>query len=89
MISEHDVEHIAQLADIGMRKEELAEFTVRFNTILDYFDILDQVEGEEVEVAGESNVFRDDVVCPSLPQEKVLSNTREGEEGFFRAPRVM
>ncbi|HNY89573.1 MAG TPA: Asp-tRNA(Asn)/Glu-tRNA(Gln) amidotransferase subunit GatC, partial [Methanoregulaceae archaeon] len=43
MVSEKDVAHIAELADIGIEKEELAEFTGRFNEILDYFDILDQV----------------------------------------------
>jgi aspartyl-tRNA(Asn)/glutamyl-tRNA(Gln) amidotransferase subunit C len=89
MISERDVEHIAMLADIGIEKEELDEFTDQFHAILDYFDILDRVEGGIELEQDLYNVLRDDVVEPSLPQDEVLRNTREAEDGFFRAPRVM
>jgi aspartyl-tRNA(Asn)/glutamyl-tRNA(Gln) amidotransferase subunit C len=89
MVSERDVAHIAELADIGIEKEELEEFTGRFNEILEYFDILDQVEAGEPREADLVNIFRDDVVESSLPTEEVLANTRDAEDGFFRAPRVM
>lgn len=89
MVSERDVLHIAELADIGIDKEELAEFTGRFNEILDYFDILDQVGAGEAREADLVNVFREDVVEPSLTKDEVLANTPDPEDGFFRAPRVM
>lgn len=89
MIEEKDVEHIAELADIGMERTELAEFTVQFNEILDYFDLLDQVEGEEAAGEDRYNIFRDDEPAGSLTQEQVLGNAKEKEDGFFRAPRVM
>lgn len=89
MVSENDVEHIAELADIGISREELAEFTGQFNEILDYFDILDQVEAAVAWEQDLANIFREDEIEPSLPQEEVLSNARETEDGFFRAPRVM
>jgi aspartyl-tRNA(Asn)/glutamyl-tRNA(Gln) amidotransferase subunit C len=89
MVSERDVAHIAELADIGIDKEELEEFTGRFNEILEYFDILDQVEAGEPREVDLVNIFREDVVESSLPTEEVLANTREKEDGFFRAPRVM
>ena len=89
MVSERDVAHIAELADIGIDKEELEEFTGRFNEILEYFDILDKVEGGEPREADLVNIFREDMVESSLPTDEVLANTREKEDGFFRAPRVM
>ena len=89
MVSERDVAHIAELADIGIDKEELEEFTGRFNEILEYFDILDQVEAGEGREADLVNIFREDVVESSLPTDEVLANTRDAEDGFFRAPRVM
>jgi aspartyl-tRNA(Asn)/glutamyl-tRNA(Gln) amidotransferase subunit C len=89
MIEESDVEHVAILADIGITKEELPEFTGQFNEILDYFDILDQVEGTGAFEHERANVFREDEIEPSLPQDEVLANTRDAEDGFFRAPRVM
>lgn len=89
MVSERDVEHIAELADIGIIKEELDDFTVQFNRILDYFDILDTIEGNTGYEPDLNNVLREDVVCPSLPQEDALKNAGETEDGFFKAPRVM
>jgi len=89
MISQKDVEHIAELSDIGIIKEELDEFTVQANKILDYFDILDQVEGGSEYVQERFNVFRDDIPGRSLPQEDALKNAGATEDGFFKAPRVM
>jgi len=89
MISPDDVEKIAQLADIGLPGDRLGEFTKEFNAILEYFDILDTVHGEAGAGEGEINVMREDEVTPSLPREEVLSLSREPEDGFIRAPRVM
>jgi aspartyl-tRNA(Asn)/glutamyl-tRNA(Gln) amidotransferase subunit C len=89
MVSERDVEHIAELADIGIIKEELDSFTVQFNRILDYFDILDAIEGTTGYEPDLYNVLRDDVARPSLSQEDALKNAGETEDGFFKAPRVM
>ena len=89
MITERDTEHIGQLADIAIHREELASFTSRFNEILEYFDLLDQVEVvEEVEDRA-YNILREDEVTPSLSQEEALSNAPGNEDGFFKAPRVM
>ena len=89
MIEEKDVQHIAELADIGMERAELAEFTEQFNAILDYFGVLDQVRSGGASCGEEYNIFRDDEPAPSLSQEEVLANAKETEDGFFRAPRVM
>jgi aspartyl-tRNA(Asn)/glutamyl-tRNA(Gln) amidotransferase subunit C len=89
MVSERDVEHIAELADIGIIKEELDDFTVQFNRILDYFDILDTIEANTGYEPDLYNVLREDVARPSLPQEDALKNAGETEDGFFKAPRVM
>jgi aspartyl-tRNA(Asn)/glutamyl-tRNA(Gln) amidotransferase subunit C len=89
MIEERDVEHIAELADIGMERSELAEFTAQFNEIIDYFGVLDQVRTGTSSGVEEFNIFRDDEPAASLSQEEVLANAKETEDGFFRAPRVM
>jgi len=89
MVSDKDVEHIAQLADIGINKDDLREFTVQFNAILDYFDILDGVTGEEQGEDDLCNILREDDAAPSLSQEDVLGNAGSTEDGFIRAPRVM
>jgi aspartyl-tRNA(Asn)/glutamyl-tRNA(Gln) amidotransferase subunit C len=89
MITERDVEHIAQLADIAISREELEQFTPQFNQILDYFDLLDQVEGTSETQHDQFNVFREDIVEPSLPGDEVLAIAPDSEDGFIKAPRVM
>ncbi|OPX62921.1 MULTISPECIES: Asp-tRNA(Asn)/Glu-tRNA(Gln) amidotransferase subunit GatC [unclassified Methanoregula] len=89
MVTEKDVQHIAELADVGIRTEELGTFTHQFNAILEYFDILDRVEGSGQGERDLYNVLREDVVEPSLPQDEVLRNAPHTEDGFIKAPRVM
>lgn len=89
MATEQEVNHIAELADVGIDAGELAAFTHQFNAILDYFDVLDRVSGDTAVKADLYNVMREDIVEPSLPQEDVLANAPAQEDGFIRAPRVM
>ena len=89
MVTENDVQHIAELADVGISEGELGTFTHQFNAILEYFDILDRVEGGGQAERELYNVLREDVVEPSLSQEDVLRNAPAKEDGFIKAPRVM
>jgi aspartyl-tRNA(Asn)/glutamyl-tRNA(Gln) amidotransferase subunit C len=89
MATEPEVNHIAELADVGINTEELATFTHQFNAILEYFDVLDRVSGDTAVTPNLYNVMREDVVEPSLPQEEVLRNAAAQEDGFIKAPRVM
>ena len=89
MVTEKDVEHIAELADIGINTDELGTFTNQFNAILDYFDVLDQVKGDTTVTRDLTNIMREDIVEPSLPRDEVLKNAPAQEDGFIKAPRVM
>ena len=89
MATEQEVYHIAELADVGINKEDLGTFTSRFNAILDYFDTLDMVKGNVAATSGLFNVLREDEAEPSLSQDDVLMNAPFKEDGFIKAPRVM
>jgi len=89
MVTEKDVEHIAELADIGINTGELGTFTHQFNAILDYFDVLDQVKGDTTVTRDLTNIMREDIVESSLPRDEVLKNAPAQEDGFIKAPRVM
>ncbi|PKL69877.1 MAG: Asp-tRNA(Asn)/Glu-tRNA(Gln) amidotransferase subunit GatC [Methanomicrobiales archaeon HGW-Methanomicrobiales-1] len=89
MVTEKDVEHIAELADIGINTAELGTFTHQFNAILDYFDVLDQVKGDITVTRDLTNIMREDIVEPSLFRDEVLKNAAAQEDGFIKAPRVM
>lgn len=90
MITKSDVKHIAQLACIKLDDEEVQEFAVQLNAVLEYFEKLEGVavlplEGEE----QERNVLRADEVKPSLTQEAALSNAPRVDGGYFKGPRIL
>jgi len=88
MIVKTDVNHIAQLACIELDDEDLQEFTIQLNTILEYFEELDDVEAELTQEEGE-NVLRADNITPSLSQQEALSNAPRVDSGYFRGPRIL
>jgi aspartyl-tRNA(Asn)/glutamyl-tRNA(Gln) amidotransferase subunit C len=93
MITRKDVEHIGWLASIDIADEEKDELVDQFNSILDYFQQLDEVETEGVEptyrVVDLSNIFRDDLVLKSLTQDQALKNAPRRENGYFKSPRIV
>ena len=89
MVTEQEVKHIADLADVGIDAEELGSFTHQFNAILEYFDVLDRVSGDPAVTRDLCNIMREDEIEPSLPREDVLGNAPAQEDGFIKAPRVM
>lgn len=89
MVDESEVRRVAGLADIRIPDDELPTFTARFNRILEYFDVLDTLEGDGGVGRTLHTVLREDEPCASLPREAVLENAPADEDGFVRAPRVM
>jgi aspartyl-tRNA(Asn)/glutamyl-tRNA(Gln) amidotransferase subunit C len=93
MITRDDVEHIGWLASIKVEDNEKDEFVKQFNSILDYFHQLDEVDTEGVEptyrVVDLANIFREDVACPSLSQDEALKNAPRSLNGYFKSPRIV
>ena len=90
MITRDDVEHISWLASIKIEDEEKDELVEQFNSILDYFHQLDEVETEGIEptyrVVDLANVFREDMASRSLSQEDALRNAPRRGTGLFQEP---
>ncbi|MCD4806975.1 MAG: Asp-tRNA(Asn)/Glu-tRNA(Gln) amidotransferase subunit GatC [Methanococcoides sp.] len=93
MITKDEVEHVGWLARIAIDDAEAEDYAVKLSSVLDYFGQLDEVDTEGVEptyhVADIMNVFREDVVTPSLDQKDVLTNTAEEKDGYIKAPRII
>jgi aspartyl-tRNA(Asn)/glutamyl-tRNA(Gln) amidotransferase subunit C len=93
MITKEDVKHISWLASIKMDENEEDEFIEQFNSILEYFQQLDEVDTETIEptyrVVDLANVFREDNALRSLSQEESLRNSPRQEAGYFRSPRIV
>ena len=91
-ISREDVEYVAALARLELTEPEIQEYTGQLNSILDYAAMLEQLDTDDVVPTAHSvplhNVVREDQVRDSINREKALKNAPDGEEGFFRVPRI-
>jgi len=92
-ITKQQVEHVAKLARLEVSEAEQDAFAKQLSSILTYIEQLKAWDTAGVEptatVLDQRNVFRDDVVRPSLPVEKVLMNAPEADEGCFKVPRIL
>lgn len=92
-ITRAEVQHVANLARLTLSEEELASMTEQLDTLLSYFDKLQQVDTDGVtpttHTFHKTNAFREDELLPSLPVHKVLANAPEATEEMFRVPRVL
>ncbi len=92
-VSRQDVEKVATLARLHVTEHEKAAFARQLSEILAHVEQLSRHDTSGVEptasVMGQVNVFRDDVVRPSLPTEKALANAPEREGDGFGVPKIL
>lgn len=92
-IDRKTVEHVAKLARLQLSGEELAVYEKQLGAILDYVEKLGTLDVSRLEPlahpAESSNVFRDDVVKPSLPRAEALRNAPDKNDDFFIVPKVV
>ena len=93
LITIDDARHVARLARLALDESRLQRLTGQLESILEYVNKLQQVNTAGVEPLAHAlplhNVFREDVVEPSLPLDKVLQNAPESEGPFFKVPKVL
>ena len=92
-ISLEDVEKVAKLARLDVSPAEKEAFAKQLSQILTHMETLKQYDTEGIEptatVLGQVNVFREDVVRPSLTVDKALANAPEREADGFAVPKII
>jgi aspartyl-tRNA(Asn)/glutamyl-tRNA(Gln) amidotransferase subunit C len=87
-----DVRKVALLARLRLSENELALMQQQLSSILDYMELLQEVDVTDVpttaQVTDVVNVVRPDQVRPSLPVEDVLANAPQHEGGYFKVKPV-
>ncbi len=88
-----EVEHIARLARLKLTPEEKERYSIQLGRILEYVGQLNELDLRDVPPlslgASSKDVFREDVVQGSLPQEEALRNAPQKWKGYFQVPRVL
>jgi len=86
------VKHVAFLVRLGIKEEEAQAFSHQFSAIIDYFNLLNEVDTRNVTPACETSntrsVMRADEVRPSMPREDFLKNVPHREGDYVQVPLV-
>ena len=92
-ITREDVAHLASLARLALTDEELDHYAGQLDVILSAVASISEVAADDIPPTTHAvpvvNVFRDDVVTPSLDREALLDAAPAAEEGRFRVPRIL
>jgi aspartyl-tRNA(Asn)/glutamyl-tRNA(Gln) amidotransferase subunit C len=88
-----DVADLARLARIELTADELEHLAPQLKVILESVARVSEVAAEDIEPTSHAlpltNVFREDVLRPSLPREEVLAGAPASELDRFRVPRIL
>ncbi|MGZ3569470.1 MAG: Asp-tRNA(Asn)/Glu-tRNA(Gln) amidotransferase subunit GatC [Thermodesulfobacteriota bacterium] len=88
-----DIEKVSKLARLELSEEERETFGNQMEQILTYMEQLNRLDTTGVEPVSHAvpiyNVFREDEVKPSIPQEEVLAIAPDEEDGHFKVPRII
>ena len=92
MISEEQVRHVANLARLGLREDEIVKMGGQLDAILDSIEKIQELDLAEVPPTANpldlSNVLRPDELRPELSPEQALSPAPERVDDLFAVPRI-
>jgi aspartyl-tRNA(Asn)/glutamyl-tRNA(Gln) amidotransferase subunit C len=100
-ISEDDVRHVEELANLELTAAERTRMVRDLNSILDYVDRLNELDTSNVPPMAQVSspatqndpthvhVLRADELKPSLPHAEAMQNAPDTDETFFRVPKVV
>jgi aspartyl-tRNA(Asn)/glutamyl-tRNA(Gln) amidotransferase subunit C len=92
-ISREEVEKVSLLGRLLLSEDELATMTDQLRAILDYMDLLAEVNTERIEPMAHAfdvaDVFREDRVCPSLDRQQALVNAPHCDTECYLVPAVL
>jgi aspartyl-tRNA(Asn)/glutamyl-tRNA(Gln) amidotransferase subunit C len=95
-LTEKDVRHVAELANLALTNEEIARMTRDLDGILSHIEKLNELDTANVEPmaqvlfdAGETATLREDVERAPLPNSEAVANAAVSGGGYFKVPRVI
>ena len=92
-VSKEELLHIAKLADLSIKDEEIDSYLTNLQDILNFANIVNNANTEGLaETIGENdkfNVFRKDEVSIFEDNKALLQNAKEQERYMFKIPKVI
>jgi len=93
-ITKKRVQHVAQLANLKVTDNEAQLYATQLEAVVEYIKQLDELDTTKVTPTFQVidqvvNVFREDVITPSLSQKEALSQAQETHNGYFVVPAIL
>ncbi len=92
-ITDEMIDYIGILARLELSGEEKETAKTEIEKIINYMDILNTLDTEGIEAMSHAfpvkNVFREDVVEPSVDRETILKNAPDEKDGCFKVPKTV
>ena len=92
-LSVDQVKWVAHLSRLELNQSDLAGFAEQLSNIIDDVKLLEKVDTDGVEPMAHplpmQNVFRDDLLAPSLPAQIALANAPERQGDLYSVPAVL
>lgn len=92
-IDESQVRKVAQLSRLELDEKEVEQFSGELSAIIEYIEKLNELDVDGVEPLAHCleihNVFREDVIKPSLDNEQAIANAPDRHDGYFKVPKVL
>lgn len=92
-VSKEEILHIAKLANLNLKEEEIDTYLLHLQDILNFANIVNNapVEGlkETIGTNKNYNVFRKDEIINFEDNEALLVNAPEKERNMFKIPKVI
>ena len=93
MIKEDKVKHIADLAKLNIKDEEIAKYQIQLTAILSEIDKILKVDIKEEEImispSTNQNVFDEDKIEQHLPNEDMFKNAKRVKGDYIIVPKVI
>jgi aspartyl-tRNA(Asn)/glutamyl-tRNA(Gln) amidotransferase subunit C len=92
-VTREEILHIAKLADLKIKDEELDNYLNNLQNILNFANIVNNASvdglGETIGANDNYNVFRKDEIKVFGDRDALLKNAPEQERGMFKIPKVI
>ena len=93
-IDKKTVKEVAYLSRLALSEDELELYSKQLASILGYINKLNEIDTKPVQPTSHAlptlkNVFRKDILKPSLKLDDVLKNAPSREGDFFKVPQVI
>lgn len=92
-VSREEILHIAKLANLKLKEDEIPEYIKNLQDILNFANIVNQapIDGLDTAIGAidNFNVFRKDEIKVFEDNQALLQNAPEQEDNMFKIPKVI